>query len=147
SPDGKTWTLHLRDDVKWQNLPPVNGRQFTSADVGWSIDYIKKSPLASFWDTTQSHDQPDPNTVVLHLSGPDPEVALKMGQYTNVMLPHEIQEQYGDFKTVMVGTGAFQFKSYKPGQEILAERNPNYFEQGIDGQPLPYVDAVDTQVF
>ncbi len=133
--------------MKWHNLPPVNGRQFTSADVGWSIDYIKKSPLASFWDTTMSHEEPDAYTVVLHLSGPDPELALKLAQYTNVMLPHEVQEQYNDFKSVMVGTGAFQFKSYKPGQEIVAERNPSCYEQGVDGKALPYVDEVKGQVF
>src|SRR5581483_5173961 len=37
SPDGLTWTLALRDDVKWHDLPPVNGRAFTSEDAAWSI--------------------------------------------------------------------------------------------------------------
>jgi peptide/nickel transport system substrate-binding protein len=113
--DGKTWTLKLRDDVKWHNQPPVNGRKFTSADVGWSIEHQKKGIWAAFWDTVVSHEEPDASTVVLKLSDSDPELVLKMAYYVNVMLPHEIKEQYGDFKTVMVGTGAFQFKSYKVG--------------------------------
>ena len=33
SKDGLTWTFKLRKGVKFQNIAPVNGREFTSADV------------------------------------------------------------------------------------------------------------------
>src|SRR5205814_619387 len=33
SPDGKVVTFHLRQGVKFANLPPVNGRDVTAADV------------------------------------------------------------------------------------------------------------------
>ena len=39
SPDAKTYTFHLRKGVKWHDLPPVNGRELTSADVKTSFDY------------------------------------------------------------------------------------------------------------
>ena len=35
SPDLKTWTLHLRRDVKWRN-----GRQFTADDVVWNLKRV-----------------------------------------------------------------------------------------------------------
>ena len=35
SPDLKTWTLHLRRDVKWRK-----GRQFTADDVQWHVASI-----------------------------------------------------------------------------------------------------------
>src|SRR5437773_860090 len=33
SPDAKTFTFHLRKGAKFANMPPVNGRDITSADV------------------------------------------------------------------------------------------------------------------
>ena len=42
SPDGLTVTLKLRDDVSWQNRPPLNGRALTAADVVWTIENHRK---------------------------------------------------------------------------------------------------------
>src|SRR5438093_1422905 len=43
SPDAKTLTFHLRKGVKYQDLPPLNGREFTSADVKWTLEYRSRS--------------------------------------------------------------------------------------------------------
>src|SRR5205085_1655966 len=45
SPDGTSWTLKLREDVKWQNKAPVNGRAFTAQDVAWTIEHQKAAGL------------------------------------------------------------------------------------------------------
>lgn len=39
SPDARSFTFHLRKGVKFQNLPPVNGRELTSDDVKFSAEY------------------------------------------------------------------------------------------------------------
>jgi len=39
SPDAKVYTFQLRKGVKFQNVPPVNGRELTSADVKWTFEY------------------------------------------------------------------------------------------------------------
>ena len=36
----QTYVVHLRQNVYWQNLPPANGAQFTSADVIWDFDRV-----------------------------------------------------------------------------------------------------------
>ena len=36
-PDPLTYKFILRKGVKWQNLPPINGRELTSADVKYSL--------------------------------------------------------------------------------------------------------------
>jgi len=40
SDDGLTYTFTLREGVKWQNIAPVNGRDFTSADVKATLEGI-----------------------------------------------------------------------------------------------------------
>lgn len=62
-------------------------------------------------------------------------------------MPREVKDQHGDFKTVAVGTGAFMLKEYKFDQEVLTERNPDYWGMGIDGKPLPYLDQVRSVYF
>ncbi len=43
SADGRTYTITLRPDVRWESRPPVNGREVVAADVKYSI------PSASTW--------------------------------------------------------------------------------------------------
>src|SRR5207248_1116431 len=35
-PDDVTYIFKLRPNVKWQNIPPANGRTLTAQDVVWS---------------------------------------------------------------------------------------------------------------
>ncbi len=143
SEDGQTWTFKLRDDVKWQNVPPVNGRSFVSADVGWMIDLQKREGvLQSFWRDV-AHSEPDAHTVALKLAQADADFLEKMGNPSNWMMPREIKEQYGDFKTVAAGTGAFIVAEFKAAQgQLVLRPNPDYFDMGADGKRLPYVDEV-----
>lgn len=39
--DGLNMTFHLREGVKWQNIPPVNGREMTSEDVKFTYDRVR----------------------------------------------------------------------------------------------------------
>ena len=41
-----------------------------------------------------------------------------------------------------VGTGPFVFKSWIPDQELVVERNPNYWKTDADGGALPYLDRI-----
>jgi peptide/nickel transport system substrate-binding protein len=52
-------------------------------------------------------------------------------------------EQWGkDYGRHPVGTGPFKLVEWKEADFIALERNPNYFEMGADGKPLPYLDKV-----
>lgn len=147
SPDGLSWTFKLRDDVRWHNKPPVNGRAFTSADVAWTIEHQKaQGILGSTWKPIE-HREPDPHTVVLQVKAPDADLLSKMGSHQNLVVAREVKEQDGDFKKTAVGTGAFMVKEFKPGQDFLLDRNPDYYGMGQDGKRLPYVDQVRAVVF
>ena len=148
SADATTWTLKLRDDVKWQNLAPVNGRAFTSADVAWTIEYHQKGGggLKSVWEGVV-HEEPDLTTVVLKFKEPRADFLGQLADEHNVMLPREVKEQKGDFKGTLVGTGPFMLKEFKPDQALVLEKNPSYYLKGADGLPLPYLDGIQQTYF
>lgn len=146
SPDGLTWTIKIQEKAKWQNRPPVDGRAFTSADVAWTIDYeVKEGALRTYWDGI-AHREPDPQTIILTFKEPQADFLLTLGDERNVMLPHEVKERLGDFKSTLVGTGPWMVKAFKPGGDLTLERAPDYWEVGADGQPLPYLDG-QQQIF
>ena len=148
SGDGLVWTVKLNEKAKWHNVPPVNGRPFTSADVAFTIEHqLAGGQLRSSW-TNVSHQEPDDNTIVLTLKEPNPDfLGNVLGERLQVMLPHEVKEQYGDFKTVAIGTGPYMMKEFKNNQYMELERTPNWRENGFDGKPLPYIDSVEFPVF
>ena len=143
TPDGLTWTFKLRDDVRWQNVPPVNGRPLSSADVAWSIDHQKTGgDVKPLWDPVE-HQEPDAQTVVLRLKTPQPDFLSQLAYISNVVVPREIFEQNKDFKNLAVGTGPFIIRSFQPNQSLVAERNPSYYLKVADGQSLPYLDRFE----
>lgn len=147
SQDGRTWTFKLNPDVRWHNKPPVNGRAFTSADVGWTIDHVKKGGgIRVYWDGVE-HQEPDAQTVVLRLKEPDAEFLEKIGDPSNAMFAKEVFETHGDSKQIAVGTRSFMLKEFRSGQFATVVRNPDWKELGEDGRPLPYIDEIQSIVF
>ncbi|MEQ1785705.1 MAG: ABC transporter substrate-binding protein [Acidimicrobiales bacterium] len=42
----------------------------------------------------------------------------------------------------LVGTGPFKLESWTVGSEFVAVRNESYWQDGVDGEPLPYLDKI-----
>lgn len=143
SQDGLTYTFKLQQGVKWQNLPPVNGRELTASDVAWTVNWILERPkndLAALYLSTKSVEASDPYTVVFRLKNVDPEFLLNTAHGFNKVLAHEVFEKDGNFNTV-VGTGAWIFEKWESGIAVTFKKNPTYFKKGVDGSPKPYLDG------
>ncbi len=143
SADGTVVTFHLRNGVKWQNLPPVNGRDLTADDIKYSFEYYQKSAAqAALFASVQKIETPDKSTVKVFLKGPNPDFLMEtVAEVYVVIQPREVAEQDGDFKKTIVGTGPFQVKQIVGKEQIIYQRNPNYF---LPGAPL--LDGVEQYV-
>jgi len=145
SPDGLTYTFHLKKGVKWQDKPPVNGRELVAEDVKWSVWNIIKTPAAprrtQFEEAVQSIDCPDKYTVVFHLKEPRASFLLYMANPYVEILPHESMEEFGDFNSpkAAVGAGPFILEEYTPAVSIVFKKNPTYYRAN---EGLPYLDGV-----
>ncbi len=119
--DFKTFTFHLRPDVKFHN-----GKPLTSADVKYTFETLVspalKSPLRAGFDRITSVDTPDPLTAVFHTSEPF---------YTlidNLPAIGIIPEGAGpDIINNPVGSGPYKFISYSEGQPLKLEANADYW--------------------
>jgi ABC-type transport system substrate-binding protein len=142
SADGLTWTFHLRQGVKFQNIDPVNGREFTSADVLCTLDGIRaRGQQRGDISMIKSWAAPDKYTVTMTLDAPYPDLAYKFAGNYIWMLPCEgVQEKF-DLLTKAIGTGPFQITSWVQGKERKYAKNPNFYVPG-----KPYLDGIDTIV-
>lgn len=125
SKDGKTVTFQLRKGVQWQNGDP-----FTSADVQASLERIlnEKTGAVARSNLTQikSIDTKGKHTVVLHLSSPDAAIFYALAS-TNAAILHKADIEAGTVGKKVNGTGPFEWKSWRQGQQVTLTANPDYW--------------------
>ena len=93
SPDGLTWTFHLRDDIKWSD-----GKPLTSADVAYTFNRTaKRSGPTSRRSPTgfTKVTAPDPTTVVVTTKEPDPRLPEPAGVHPPEARVGEVRAEEG----------------------------------------------------
>ncbi len=153
SDDGLTYTFNLRTDVVFHDhelFDGGKGRKLTADDVVYSFSRLMDKAVASpgAWIfggkvAGNAFVAPNDSTFVLTLLKPfRPMLSILCLQYTYVV-PREVASHYGrDFRTNPVGTGPFRLVMWKEDNQMILERNPNYWEKAKDGTQLPLVDGV-----
>ena len=142
SADGLTFTFHIRKGIRWQNLPPVNGREFVAEDVAWTYrHYAANSYLKSKYTVVDKISVPDKYTIVFTLKNRYAPFLTATLMFDFVILPHEIYDTFGNFKDHPVGTGAWMLERWDRGSVMSLIPNPDYWQMGTDGKPLPYMGA------
>ena len=133
TPDGLEYVYKIHPNVKFQNLPPVNGRALTSEDVKFSIDlYRTTGSFARDFGIVESVEAIDDVTVRVKLSGPwSPLINLSAGHYGWRIVPNEIMKDDIDLTTT-IGSGPWIRTEWLQGNRVTYRRNPDYF-RGTDG--------------
>ncbi|MGI9017693.1 MAG: ABC transporter substrate-binding protein [Euzebya sp.] len=133
SDDNLTWTFTLTEGVTFHD-----GTEFDSADVVYSYNRIIDEELSNAFrfGTVESVEGPDPQTVVITLSEPTPNLLANIGGFKGMaILPEGAADDY-DLTTEAVGTGPFTLADQGP-DGITLDANPDYWGEG------PNVDAVE----
>jgi len=136
SADFRVWTFKLRQGVKWQNLAPVNGREFVAADVKYCFEqYAKEGVQAFTFQEIEGIETPDKYTVRVHLKTPNTLFPQNVAEPVAVLFAREVLEEDGDLKKRLIGTGPYTLKEHTRKVRIVLQRNPDYYDKG-----RPYVD-------
>src|SRR5262245_37580700 len=134
--DSRVWTFKLRQGVKWQNVAPLNGREFVAADVKYCYEQYAKEGVQSFtFQEIEGMDTPDKYTLRVHLKSPNVMFPQNLAEAVAVIFAREVLEEDGDLKKRMIGTGPFTMKENTRKVKVVLARNPDYFDKG-----RPYVD-------
>ena len=127
SPDGKTYTFKLRDDVTF-----CSGKKLTAEDVIYSFKRLKspeiKGPFAWRAGDIKELRAPDPYTVEYELEQPFSELLLQLTMFTNVIHNKESVEALGKDYGIKGadGTGPWCFESWQPRTQIVLKRHDAY---------------------
>ncbi|MCU1690630.1 MAG: ABC-type dipeptide transport system, periplasmic component, partial [Jatrophihabitantaceae bacterium] len=140
SEDGLTWTFNLRKGVKWQNVAPVNGRAFSSADVVCTVNRIQTLPgvQKNLMDVVASMDTPDVNTIIFKLNTPYGAFDETMASFYMEILPCEGTSGQFDLAQTAIGTGPFILQKWDRKVQKTYIKNPDYFIAG-----KPHLDGVN----
>ena len=162
NPDPLTYIWHVRQGVHWQNIPPVNGREFVASDLvytyhrqcGLGSGYTEPSPY-SFYDELkdiESIEATDKYTVVIKMKQPNPVFPFYWGLDNRMpIVAPEVIETYGafgDWRDVAIGTGPFILKDYVKGNMFTFIRNPDYWgwDEKHPENKIPYVDGINLAI-
>ena len=144
SEDGLTLTVKLKQDVTF-----ASGNPMTSADVLFSINRCKnlQGNPSFICDTIESMEAPDDYTVVFHLTQADSAILSKLTYSSTAVLDSAVVKEHGGtdaedasstdtaqsyLDTASAGSGMYVMTSYIPDQEVVLEKNPNYWGEATN---------------
>ena len=146
-PDDTTVVFHLRKGVRWQNRPPVNGRELVGEDVKFTFDRFlteKGNPLRFMLDPVDRVEVADRYTVRFRLKEPFVWLVQMLANPTGTwIVPREVVDKHGDLKKpeTAIGAGPFILERYEPNVRTVFKRNPDYYQPS-----WPSVDGVEWTV-
>jgi len=141
SDDVKTWTLNLRQGIKFSN-----GDELTADDVmftfgQWLDESVGSSMLGllSYVGGIENVEKVDDYTIRLNLVSANIGVPEHLFHYPGIILHRDFE---GDYIKQPIGTGAFTLEEYAEGERAVLKARTDYWQMGEDGSPLPYLDEI-----
>jgi peptide/nickel transport system substrate-binding protein len=147
SPDGRTWTFHLRDHVRFHD-----GTLFDAEAVVFSFErlldkkhasYLPDSEGSTYWrfllKDVREVVATDPATVEIHTARSYAPLLSDLAGFP--MVSPTAVARWGDmFKLNPVGTGPYAFEAWSPGEQVVVRRFAGYWG------PAPWLDRIVFQV-
>ena len=138
SEDGKTWTVNLREGVRFHDGTPFNADAVVRH---WRrlLNPENRFRALPALRVIRSVEAVGEFTVRFHLEHPwKPFVSVLSANTTLAsVIPSPKAVTEGTQNHAPVGTGPFVFKSWKTGDSIVLVKNPNYWQAG-----KPYLDKI-----
>lgn len=146
SDDGKTYTFHLREGVKFHNGDEMDADDVVASMNRWLDEYdIAESVMGEDAEFTKEDDY----TVLLELEDPALGAlgAIATHKQFPAIMPEEVIEEADDADGVQefIGTGPFKFEEWKQDQRVHLSKFEDYVPSdepasGLAGKKEAFVD-------
>lgn len=140
--DDLTWEFKLREGVKFHD-----GSDFTAEDAKASIERIVEMEPKYFYAANWVNSWPPVAEVkddyTLIVKTPVKNIKLPEMLSRVIMVPAEYKEDENFFSETLIGTGAYKFKSWEPGINIVLEAFDGYWDGAPAVKNLQYDFVTD----
>ncbi len=138
SEDGKSITLHIRDDAVFHDGSPLS-----VDDVLWTINWQREAEgtVAGLLSAAESIAAAGDKSIAIELSAPNPDFLYNLSDNKFVIL----QAGAEDIGTVFNGTGPFVLDEILPGDRAIMHANPGYWGGAPSIERLEFVFFDDQQ--
>src|SRR5437899_12549900 len=131
SPDQRAWTFTLRRGVRWQNVPPVKGRELPATAVQYCSERYAKEGVQTFtFQEIEGMETPDSHKLRIHLKTPNSLFPQNVAEPVMIIFAREVLEEDGDLKKRLIGTGPDILKEHTRKVRVVLQRNPDYWDKG-----------------
>ncbi len=119
SEDGLTWTVEIRDDVKF-----TDGEPLTAEDVAFTYNTVKESSSVNDFTMLDYAEAVSDTTVLFHMTRP-----FSIWPYTMAIVGIVPEHAYNsaDYGSNPIGSGRYILKQWDRGQQVILEANPDYY--------------------
>ena len=118
SDDGMTWTVTIRDDVKF-----TDGERLTAEDVAFTYNTLRDNSSVNDFTMLKEARALDDTTVEFDMNRP-----YSIWPYTMAITGIVPEHAYGpDYGTNPIGSGRYIMKQWDKGQQVIFEANPDYY--------------------
>jgi peptide/nickel transport system substrate-binding protein len=147
SADSKTWTFHLRPNLKWSDGQPLDARDVDFTWKLWTNPKFAAASTVGYNLITSADVSADNLSITFHLKQAyspfvsiwtDGGSAPLPAHHFSSIAPDKILTS-SDNLDPTVASGPFMMKESKPGDHYTVVRNPMYYRAS---EGLPYLDSV-----
>ena len=152
SKDGVSYTFKLRKGVKFHDGTPFNAeavkfsieRQFNPEHPA---NKLGKYPFANFFfGNVKAVEAMDDSTVRFVLKEPRASfLAVLTSGAASIVSPTAVKKWGADYPLNPVGTGPFRYVSWQRGQQVVLEKNPDYWKGAVKLDRVVYRPIVEDQ--
>ena len=118
SEDGLTWTVKIRDDVKF-----TDGEPLTAEDVAFTYNNCRDNSSVNDFSMLKEAVAVDDTTIEFHMNTPFAVWPYTMA-IVGIVPEHAYDENYGQNP---IGSGRYIMKQWDKGQQVIFEANPDYY--------------------
>ena len=138
--DGLSFTFNIHPGIKYQNIDPLNGRDFTAEDVKYAYErYQTEGVHKNYLVNAASFEVVDDLTLKINMKAPVADFIVGLGTRYLTVHPRELVDN-DTIGAAAVGTGPGILTDMEQGSHISFDTNPDYW------RGTPYLDGLEFRV-